>query len=268
MKLSFSTLGCPEWSWNEIIATAKDMGFDGIEVRGVENELYAPDIKEFSKENIENTNKKLHDMGLHIICFTSACYLYDQENYDKYIVEGKAYIDTAYAAGAPYVRVLGDKDPQPSNPVHDGVVAKALAALSDYAKDKNVTVLIETNGAYADTARLAKLLAKVSDQNIGVLWDVHHPYRYFGETPETTYKNIGAFIRYVHVKDSVVSENGKLQYKMMGYGDLPVKEAVKVLHKNGYNGYISLEWVKRWYSDLEDPGVVFMQFINYMKKII
>ena len=35
MKLSFSTLGCPEWSWNEILATAKDMGFDGIEIRGV-----------------------------------------------------------------------------------------------------------------------------------------------------------------------------------------------------------------------------------------
>ena len=62
--------------------------------------------------------------------------------------------------------------------------------------------------------------------------------------------------------------DGRLQYKMMGYGDLPVKEGVRILNENGYNGYLSLEWVKRWYSDLEAPGVVFLQYINYMKKII
>ena len=35
MKTAFSTLGCPGWSWDEIFATAKDLGLDGIEVRGV-----------------------------------------------------------------------------------------------------------------------------------------------------------------------------------------------------------------------------------------
>lgn len=42
MKLSLSTLGCPGWSWNEIFATAKDLGMNGIEVRGVANEMFAP----------------------------------------------------------------------------------------------------------------------------------------------------------------------------------------------------------------------------------
>lgn len=45
MKLSLSTLGCPGWSWNEIFATAKDLGMNGIEVRGVANEMFgASDI--------------------------------------------------------------------------------------------------------------------------------------------------------------------------------------------------------------------------------
>ena len=35
MKVSFSTLGCPEWSWAEITSMAKDLGFDGIEIRVV-----------------------------------------------------------------------------------------------------------------------------------------------------------------------------------------------------------------------------------------
>lgn len=44
MKFAFSTLGCPNWSWNEIFATAKDMKIDGIEIRGVGSEMYAPRI--------------------------------------------------------------------------------------------------------------------------------------------------------------------------------------------------------------------------------
>ena len=35
MKLSFSTLACPEYSFSDMYAMAKDLGFDGIEVRGL-----------------------------------------------------------------------------------------------------------------------------------------------------------------------------------------------------------------------------------------
>ena len=35
MKLSFSTLGTPGYSWQEITAMAKDLGFAGIELPDV-----------------------------------------------------------------------------------------------------------------------------------------------------------------------------------------------------------------------------------------
>ena len=97
----------------------------------------------------------------------------------------------------------------------------------------------------------------------GVLWDIHHPYRYFGETPQQTYDNLGRWIRYVHVKDSVMQEDQTV-YRMMGYGDVPVLDTLRVLSKNGYNGYVSLEWVKRWGPDLQEPGIDFSHFTNYM----
>ena len=46
-------------------------------------------------------------------------------------------------------------------------------------------------------------------------------YRYGNETPEQTVQNLGAYIKYTHIKDSVM-ENGRVAYKMMGEGDLPV----------------------------------------------
>jgi fatty-acyl-CoA synthase len=39
MKLAFSTLGCPDFSWNDIYSMAKDLGFNGIEIRGLGNEI-------------------------------------------------------------------------------------------------------------------------------------------------------------------------------------------------------------------------------------
>ena len=34
MKIAFSTLACPDWSWQDITSAAKDFGYDGVEVRG------------------------------------------------------------------------------------------------------------------------------------------------------------------------------------------------------------------------------------------
>ena len=58
-----------------------------------------------------------------------------------------------------------------------------------------------------------------------------------------------------------------VKYKMTGYGDVPVAQAVKLLAKDNFDGYISYEWVKRWCAELEDPGVAFSHFINYIKGI-
>ena len=35
-----------------------------------------------------------------------------------------------------------------------------------------------------------------------------------------------------------------------------------------YEGYVSLEWVKRWASNLSDAGIVFPQFIHYMESFM
>ena len=58
--------------------------------------------------------------------------------------------------------------------------------------------------------------------------------------------------------------DGKVQYRMMGEGDLPITEMLDALASIGYEGYVSLEWVKRWAPDLTDPGIVFPQFAHYM----
>lgn len=264
MKIAFSTLGCPEWSWVEITAMAKDLGYDGIEIRGLGQEIRAARAKPFTTEALPDTLERLKNLGIELTCFSSDCCLKIEDRRQEIMSEGFEYIDLASRAGVPYVRVLGDLAPQAEGEVDDQVVLTALRSLADYASWRNVSLLIETNGVYADSARLASLMKKLSHDSVRVLWDIHHPFRYFGESPAQTWENLGEYISYVHVKDSVM-EADKVRYRMVGSGDLPVREALDILHAGGYEGFVSLEWVKRWSRDLEDAAIVFPAYATWMK---
>ncbi len=266
MKISFSTLGCPGWSWEDMLATAKDIGFDGIEIRGIGNELYVPRAKQFAVENIDLTKKKLDKIGLEIPCLTSASFLFDKANIEKQLQEAEDYIELAAKIGTPYVRVLGDAQPQAGD-VDVEFVIDNLRKLSVIAEEKHVKLLMETNGVFADSKVMKASMDKVSSNSVGVLWDVHHPIRFFNEPVEETYKNLQEYICFIHIKDSMVLD-GAIKYKMMGHGDIPVKSIVRLLKENDYTGYLSLEWVKRWNLDLEEPGIVFSHYAGYMKSLI
>ena len=267
MKISFSTLGCPQWSWEDIVATAKDFGFNGIEVRGIGNELYVPKAKPFLDSNIQATKERLAKLNLEIPCLTSSCYLFDKSKREFYLNEGREYVDLAMRLGTPFVRVLGDESPEPKGAVDFDYIAESLLELGKYAEGKNVKVLVETNGIFSDSDQMQRLMEKVDSPNVGVLWDIHHPFRFMHEPVEKTYAALKPFVMLVHIKDSIV-ENGKIKYKMQGSGDVPVKEALLLLKNNKFDGYVSLEWVKRWCIELEDPGVVFSHFVNYVRDIV
>ncbi|NLM22365.1 MAG: AMP-binding protein [Peptococcaceae bacterium] len=267
MKLAFSTLGCPDFSWPEIYSMAKDFGFDGIEIRGLGQDIIAVKAQPFTESELPQTVKKLAELRLSIPCLSSGCCLKFADKAEENHAEIVQYIELASKLGTPYIRVLGDLEPHPTGEVDDNIVLDALRCLIPIAEEKGVTLLVETNGVYADTARLAKLLEDLASDNVAALWDMHHPYRFAEEKPATTVKNLGAFIKYVHIKDSVV-ENGTIRYRMLGEGDLPIDEMMLALRSINYDGYVSLEWVKRWAADLESAGVVFPNFADYMSRYL
>lgn len=268
MKTAFSTLGCPDFSWADIYTMAKDMGFNGIELRGLGDDIFTVRSKPFVPTQIDNTVKKLESLGLEVPCISSGCCLKDREKETDNINEIVQYLNLASSLKSSYIRILGDKDPAPGGEdPDDEYIVSVLKKLSPLAKEADVTLLVETNGAYADTKRLKKLIDAVDSPCVAVLWDLQHPYRFFNESPEETYENIGQYVKYVHVKDSRVIE-GKIMYFMMGDGDMPLREMLNLLKTKGYEGYVSLEWVKRWARDLAEAGIVFPQFAYYMKPYV
>lgn len=266
MKLAFSTLGSPDWSLEDILSTAKDLGYDGVEIRGIGRELSAPSARPFLPEHIGDTMARFAGLGLEISCLTSGVRLNESYRIESHMADGRAYIDLAEKLRVPFVRVIGDSGPTPTDIPLDKV-AKRLGELADYAAPKGVTVLIETNGALSKSETMLALLDKTGAQNVAVLWDINHPVRNYGESAEYTWGKLKNHVKYLHIKDSVGGEDGP-EYEMIGYGDLPIKEVVGLLKADGFDGWLSLEWVKRWCLSLAEPGIVFPHYISYMRKLL
>ena len=265
MLTCFSTMACPDFSWQDIYSMAKDFNFNGIEIRGLGSDIFSVKAPPFTDAQLPNTLAKLRELKLEIPCLSSGEPVNDINTRDKAIAEITAYAELASKLGTGFIRVLGDRDPAPTGDVDDSVVIDTMKLLVPVAEKYNVTLLIETNGVYSDTARLKKVLDAIDSRKVAALWDMHHPYRFMGESPATTVNNLGTYIKHVHVKDSVI-ENGKVVYKMMGTGDMPLSDMFDALLSIDYLGYVSLEWVYRWSKDMLDAGIVVPHFAGYMEQ--
>ena len=122
MKIAFSTLGCPNFSWTDIYSMAKDLGFDGIEIRGLGQEIFAVKAQPFTEEQLPQTIEKLRQLHLEIPCLSSGCCLKYAEKAEENYREIVQYIELASKLGTPYIRLLADVQPQPVDEVDDSSI--------------------------------------------------------------------------------------------------------------------------------------------------
>ena len=72
MKFSFSTLGCPNYSFDQIIDLVKQVGYTGVEMRIYKNTEDLRTLEEFRLENLGAVRKKFHAAGIEITCVSSS----------------------------------------------------------------------------------------------------------------------------------------------------------------------------------------------------
>ncbi|OQA49427.1 MAG: Long-chain-fatty-acid--CoA ligase [Firmicutes bacterium ADurb.Bin300] len=264
MKLSFSTNGWTGFSWKDYYTMAKDLGYKGIEIHNIDSDVFFGKNSPLSKRNSAATKRELANLELQITCLDAMCNIGQRDNLEDNCKTIERYIETAYAVGCPSIRLYA-LDTKGVSEFCDETVAEALYNLLPIAQQKGITLLIETAGIYADTNRLSNLLNLFASDYLGALWDLHHPYNHFKETPEQTVTNLGAYIKHVHIKDSCLI-NGKRSYCLMGEGDLPLEQMLDALRSINYDGFISLEWLPVWLPELSDAGIVFPHFINFMSR--
>ena len=253
MRLSFSTRGWADLSWEEMMQTALEMGFTGIEVYNLPK--FDPMLDRsgpFHKYQAAATVRQLREKKLSIPCFDTSYDLSEDADCVSYL---QSLLEVAHNTQVPYVAACALTD-------NEEQVVKNLNALLPIAEKRNVTILLKTSGIYADTGRLRNLLNTFASDNMGALWDVHHTYRDFGESGDTTIKNLGSYVCHVHLRDS--DDSGA--YQVIGEGTMPIDDVMRALSSVNYDGFLSLEWKPEWMEELQDRDVLFPYYVNYMSR--
>lgn len=273
MKLSFSTLGCPNWSFDEIVHRASQYGYDGVAFRGLGGELDLTKVPEFSPSERPNTRRRLREAGLttSMVLTSAAMMIAEVEKLEASLRLGRSHIEIASDLECPYIRVFGGQMPVGiSHAAAARRVGDRLRQLADYGAQKGVYVLIETHDDWVTTSLLRRAVEAADHQHVGVLWDVHHPVRIPGESVAQTWANIGPWVRCVDCKDSVTDFEARLGYRyvQIGDGEIPLKDALQILKAAGFDGWLTFEWEKVWHPDLADPSVAFPEFIARIRTLL
>ena len=267
MKYSFSTLGCPDLSMEEVIGFAQVLGYDGLEIRGIEGEMRADRIHAFRPGMQRETIHRMQDAGLSFVCFGASTRFDNPETLEEYMDEGKAAIDISYAMGIPYVRVFGDNIPNDAeeNRIISAVIEGEIK-LCEYAKGSGVGILQEVHGSFNRLDRVLRVLEGVNAANHGIVWDVAHSDKMVQDDYLSFYLPLKAKIHHVHFKDQIRSRNNQLC--SCGEGDIPLCRILHTLSDDGYPGYVSLEWEKKWHPELPSYESEFPHFLSLMHKYL
>ncbi len=300
-KIAFSTLACPAWNFEQIVTAGIRDGFDGVEIRQVAGDTNLLSVPAFQRSrraaSREFVRRSANAAGSRpfFICGLASSVRFDypqQAERDEQLSIGKAYVELAAELEASFVRVFGDVLPPASKAGERSAaqdrIAEGLNRLGEFAAGYKIDILIETHGDFADSAAVKDLFGRIASPAVGVLWDTHHPWRFYDESPKNTFANLSPWVRHTHWKDSVTlphepsatenvtaAEQGAFalmsghrhaDYVLFGGGEFPIAQFVRLLKDGGYDGWLSLEWEKMWHPELTGPEVALPLFAKKMRE--
>lgn len=288
LQISFSTLACPDWGWHDVLTYGPKYDYDGVEVRLLNREtnlLQVPDLQP-SQWNLRK--RELDDAGFQVACLASSI-RFDNTSPDvraEQLDIGRRYLDLAVALGCSRIRVFGDVLPPESDPSarHAAFdwIAAGLRDLGELAQPLGVQILLETHGDFSASPPAAEVMQRANHPHVGLVWDTHHPWRFFNEPLTESWERLQPWTRHTHWKDSVLlpesySQTAEKQaaahaaaalmaghrhadYVLFLGGEFPARECLQLLLNAGYDGWHSLEWEKMWHPELLDPEVALPLF--------
>ena len=136
-------------------------------------------------------------------------------------------------------------------------LAKRVSEISDYAKTKGIKTSVENHGFICqDPDRCERLFNAVKSDNFGLLCDMGN-FLCADADPAKAVSTVAPYAVFAHAKDFYVkagnTDNPGAGYMttrggnyikgtIIGHGDVPVKQCLKILKRAGYDGFVSLEF--------------------------
>ena len=266
--ITFSTLACPHWSIETIIAKASELGYDGIEWRGGPQGHVQPTMSVTQKALLRQMSTDAGLFSLAVTAYTS--FVSDSvEERRANVSELKSYAELAVELGASYVRTFLGELPEgkkPDSPLY-AKISDCLNITSEYAESIGVNIAIEPHDNFARSSSVTPLVVQNRPHPaLRVIWDIGNAFA-VGEDPSEGFDLLKNHIAYVQVKDGK-RRGTDLQLCSLGEGDIPLGRAFDLLITNGYKGAFSVEWEYAWHPELDPPQVALPDALRTVKTLL
>lgn len=240
--------GCMDW--------AKEQGFEGLELVQHNLEKYDVDLNE-----VAEYSKKI-DMPI-VAYLVYKNFLMDGGKCIDYVIESAiADVDKAAFVGAPMFRhdVVDGLPPRLPGKSFDDVfnmLADGTRKITEYAASLGIKTSLENHGHFLNEAAIIeRFINTVNHENFGLMLDMGN----FLNVDEDPAYCVGKLARYAyhahgkdyHFKEGGVNDPGEGWHKtrgnnflrgaILGHGDVNIARAMGALRKNGYDGWITVEF--------------------------
>ena len=260
-RIAFSTLAFPDASLATAVRLGREWGYAGVELRLIDGDLIDPDMTAAQRAAVKST---VVAAGLPIVAVDSSIRLTD----DEPSAELAKFLELASDWESPLVRVFGGALPANDLDRQARLAAAAgvLEASVPRAEQLGVAIGLETHDSFSASSVVAELLALVPSGAVGAVWDSHHPYR-MGQRPAGVWSDLGTRTLLAQVKDARrdTARPDGWQLVLLGQGEVPVREILRLLYGGGYEGWISVEWERHWHPEIEEPEVALPQHLSVLR---
>jgi sugar phosphate isomerase/epimerase len=273
MKFAFSTVSCPTWDFDTIVARAREYGYGGVEIRGFLDEPAATTADLF-KADPDDLRRTFDAAGVEVACLASsiameqghaAWQVWRRPPNERRATELRTYIDAARRLGCHLVKIFDTQVRAGQTRSSAGVaLGDWLLPLADYAADRDVVIVIENALSFRASKEMWSILDRLQHPSIACCWDVFNA-SLIGESPYFSVPVLNSKIAYTQVKDAKLGALGATLCKI-GEGDVPVEKFVTRLKGVGYGGYVTVEWEKAWLPNIAEPQDVLPDAIAKLKQ--
>jgi sugar phosphate isomerase/epimerase len=274
MKLGMMTLGCPSWDLDTICRRAHEYGFDGVDFRGLKEEIEDVSRSPQFCDQLSETIQKIKDNQLEVSALSTSILICEKDSFEKNINSARRLIPLAKQLKTKVIRVFGRGNLKSnSRPQLVEFGKKMMSAILELDGAQELQWLLETHDEWIQSNDSLVLINGVKAPNFGILWDICHTVRIGKESPMQTLEVLGPYIRYVHIKDAVRDAtrphgmDGDWHYVAPGEGEIPLVEAVQLLRKKCDVEWLTFEHEKRWKPHLDEPEVIFPKFIRWAQQL-
>jgi sugar phosphate isomerase/epimerase len=263
-------MATPELSVPEAMDLMGSLGLEGIEI--IVGQDYRCSLPlEMPRQKLRNVKTHAQHAGLQIaqvVPYAWAVNHSDASHRQAAVDVLKRACDLASALGCRCVRLFAGAEV--SETVWDESLERLVTSLSevgDYALPLGLQLNIENHpGTMATSARnTVEIVEALGQPLFGILYDQGNLMELGAEGPAEAIALQQPYIRHVHVKD-IKWEGGLRTATLLGQGHVPWKETLALLAATGYDGWLSLEYERRWHPEqLPDAAVGLVQARDFIR---